>query len=106
MGNKRESKVHRVYLGEPSEKILIEVAGNIGRMPNVGGPGVVATYCDCSTCACDSCACNCSCDACGACYCDCSCHEDLTMRELIQNVETLSVKMGEMNEIINGLKKR
>ncbi len=104
---KREAAVHHhhYYFGEPAAGVVSGLAGRIGRLPTV------ATYCDCSTCACGSCACNCSCNACGACYCDCSCSgiASIAQRDfsaIATLVEGLNVELGEIRQIVAGLKER
>lgn len=92
--------IRRVYIGEPSEKILIEVAGNVGKTDRINP---VANYCDCTTCACGSCSCKCSCGACGACYCDCSCSE-MSFRGLYEKIDALAVRLGNVTEIVTAIK--
>lgn len=95
------------YLGEPGKGVIAMVSGRIGR------GGLVATYCDCSTCACGSCACNCSCNACGACYCDCSCQADLQismawrtedLASLARVMEVMKVPFGDAKQIAEAIR--
>jgi len=94
----------QMYLGDPGSGILARITGRIG--PG----GLAATYCDCSTCACDACSCNCSCNACGACYCDCSC-SDMTIvwrqenfSDLAKIMEALNLRIGEFSKISDAIK--
>lgn len=97
---------HYFYGAEPTKAMLREVAGNIERAT------IGATYCDCSTCACDACACNCACDACGSCYCDCresgmmsrmELPEDY--RDVVRRVESLDVHIGDIKRILKSMGK-
>ena len=98
MEDKKKNTGKRVYyVGEPEMRLLEKVAGLIGKV------GSVATYCDCSTCACGSCACNCSCNACGACYCDCSCSPQ-SIFSLINLVDVMRTDVGQLQEIISSIK--
>jgi hypothetical protein len=94
---------HHYYFGEPSAAILGGLRGGIGALR-------VATYCDCSTCACGSCACNCSCNACGACYCDCSCSGGGIARfdqaAIAAIIESLQLQLGEIRQIASSMKER
>lgn len=96
----------QVYFGDPGKGILAKVSGRIG--PG----GIAATYCDCSTCACDACSCNCACNACGACYCDCSCSDiSLVWREanfanLAKIMDALNLNIGEISKISEAIKGR
>ncbi len=89
------------FVGELELNALKQIVGKIGSSP-------IATYCDCSTCACGACACNCSCNSCGACYCDCSCTslEDLTESpsDVNQILDKLQTQLGDMAEIVKSLK--
>ena len=100
----QQSQIHNYYFGEPSAAVLGAVRGGIG------GGRLVATYCDCSTCACGSCACNCSCNACGACYCDCSCKQAFADRfditAIASLLESFQAQMGEIRQIAASLKER
>lgn len=94
---------HHYYFGEPAASLLGQVRGGIGRLQ-------VATYCDCSTCACGSCACNCSCNACGACYCDCTCSGGFAgrfeMTAVATLIESMQAQLGEIRQIAAGMKER
>jgi hypothetical protein len=91
------------YLGEPSAPVLVQLTARIGK------GGIFATYCDCSTCACGSCACNCSCNACGACYCDCSCSKiDVVWRpedfaSFARVMEAMNLNIGDAMKIKEAL---
>lgn len=103
--DKEEGNIHHhYYFGEPSASLLGQVRGGIGRF------GSVATYCDCSTCACGACSCNCSCNACGACYCDCSCSGGfggrVELTAIATVIEALQAQLGEIRQIAAGMKER
>ncbi len=95
------------YFGEPGDRVVARIVGNIT------AGGLVANYCDCSTCACGSCSCNCSCGACGACYCDCNCKgnildlqwraEDLV--SFARMMEAMNLRIGEMEKIIEATRR-
>lgn len=95
------TEVHRIYVGEPTKKILLEIEGNIAQVK----PVAAATE-TCCSCACGSCSCSCSCNACGSCYCACSCCglADIYIEDVFKRIEQTHARMGEMSQILNNIR--
>jgi hypothetical protein len=92
---------HRIYIGEPTNKVLLQLEGNILKVK----PVLAATE-TCCSCACGSCSCNCSCNACGSCYCSCSCCglADKYIEDIFTRIELTNAKMGEMGQILESIR--
>jgi len=92
---------HRIYIGEPTNKVLLQLEGNIAKVQ----PVVAATE-TCCSCACGSCSCNCSCNACGSCYCSCSCCglADIYVEDIFRRIELTNSRIGEMAQILEGIR--
>jgi hypothetical protein len=93
--------VHRIYVGEPTDKILIQLEGNIEKMR----AQLKATD-TCCSCACGSCSCNCSCNACGSCYCSCSCCglADIYVEDIFKRIELTNARINEIGMILSSIR--